>query len=220
MLLCDKGWYCDRLHGHESQFAGLFWPARCLAWQMHLFGHDQFPWLTVPKHSSSCQGGKTCTRPGIDPSICPQLYRNYLVRLSLDNCTVLKISALCLAKLCVFLFLLVISVWDFFNQHGAPLSFTVCFACSFQKENLPLMGHLQRAAQGKWELIAARVTAKSLPMLLHRYHICTKYMGVRRLHFISFVIHICNYPYMQFQHWVYLDIGSLSFTFVLPIYLL
>lgn len=38
-----------------------------------------------------------------------------------------------------------------------------------------------------------RVTAKSLPMLLHRYHICTKYMGVRRLHFISFVIHICNF---------------------------
>ena len=30
-------------------------------------------------------------------------------------------------------------------------------------------------------------------MLLHRYHICTKYMGVRRLHFISFVIHICNF---------------------------
>lgn len=103
MLLCKKGWYYDRLYGHESQFAGFFWPARCLAWQMHLFQHDQFPWLTVPKHSSSCQGGKTCTRPGIDPSICPQLSRNCLVRSSLDNCTFLK-SVPCAWQSCVHSF--------------------------------------------------------------------------------------------------------------------
>ena len=72
MLLCDKGWYHDRLYGHESQFAGFCRPARCLAWQIHLFGHDQFSCLTVLKHSSR-QGGKTWTRPGIDPSICPEL---------------------------------------------------------------------------------------------------------------------------------------------------